>query len=289
MKTGFLLLVAALVLTNQVSQQAALQTMFETERAFAQASADKGTRDAFLAFIAEDGVLFRPTAVRGKEWMLSHPLPPSAKRQLLSWQPIFGDMAQSGDMGYTTGPWQFKADINDEKATAFGEFITVWKKQRDGSWRFVIDLGVSHAEPTDISTVAQMAKTKTKANKPTDAKELLRVDSELSAATATKGAEAFISQTGDEVRLFRNNHFPFVGRSRIAAAFPTDGSVWSWQPEFSDLSSAADLGYTHGTYARKNKGTLVEKGNYLRIWKQMGGKWQVVIDVADPLQLEQKN
>jgi ketosteroid isomerase-like protein len=287
-----LLIVAMSILTNQTSPQStksALQTMFETERAFAQASAEKGTREAFLAFIADDGILFRPTAVKGKEWMLAHPPPASTKRSLLSWQPMFGDMAQSGDMGYTTGPWQFKTDINDEKAAAFGEFITVWKKQRDGSWKFVIDLGVSHAEPTDISTVTPMARTKWKANKPTDAKELLRVDSELAAQTATKGAEAFISETADDVRVFRHTHFPFVGRSRIAKAFPADAAVWNWEPKSADVSAAGDLGYTYGTYTRKDKEALAEKGNYLRIWKRLAGNWRVVMDVADPLAKDTNN
>jgi ketosteroid isomerase-like protein len=286
------LLTVALVLSNQVSPQttqSALQTMLDTERAFAQASADRGTREAFLAFIAEDGVLFRPTAVNGKQWMMSHPPPASTKRQLLSWKPVFGDIAESGDLGYTTGPWQFKADINDEKPVAFGDFITVWKKQPDGSWKFVVDLGVSHPPPTDHDATTQMARTKTTANKPATATELLRLDSELSSATAAKGTEAFISQTAADIRVFRNGHLPFVGRSTIATAFPTDGAAWSWESRFADVSAAGDLGYTYGTYLRKSKDAVVEKGNYLRIWKKLAGNWRVVMDVADPLPPEQKN
>lgn len=76
-----------------------LQSMVDTERAFARMAAKQGVRPAFLAFIADDGILFRPTAVKGKQWMTEHPLPTSDKRPLLSWYPTIASMAHAGDMG----------------------------------------------------------------------------------------------------------------------------------------------------------------------------------------------
>lgn len=54
---------------QQALESAALESLVNTERAFAGASEEKGTREAFMAFIADDGILFRPTAVRGKPAM----------------------------------------------------------------------------------------------------------------------------------------------------------------------------------------------------------------------------
>ncbi len=88
---------------QRVKEASALQSMVDTERAFARMSAELGIRPAFMTFIADDGILFRPMAVKGKEWMTEHPLPSSDKRPLLSWQPTFADIALAGDMGYTTG------------------------------------------------------------------------------------------------------------------------------------------------------------------------------------------
>lgn len=144
---GVLLAFVSPGLAQKADEISALESVVNTERAFARNSEEKGTRDAFMAFIADDGILFRPTAVRGKQWMTKHPLPPSEKRDLLSWQPIFADIARAGDMGYTTGPWQYKNDIHDAKPSAFGNFVTVWKKQADGSWKFAIDLGTSNPQP----------------------------------------------------------------------------------------------------------------------------------------------
>ena len=80
-----------------------LQEMVLTEQSFSRMAAEKNTRDAFMAFIAEDGLLFRPGAVNGKQWMLDHPVPPSDKRPLLAWQPSFAGMATAGDLGIPIG------------------------------------------------------------------------------------------------------------------------------------------------------------------------------------------
>ena len=156
MKTDMRFKVAALLLVSCVvaQGQSALQEMVKTEQAFSKMAQDKSIRDAFMAYIADDGLLFRPGAVNGKKWMIEHPLPPSDKRPVLVWQPSYAGMSASGDMGFTTGPWEAKADIKDEKISGYGHFVTVWKKQADGSWRFVVDLGISHPQsggPTSIS------------------------------------------------------------------------------------------------------------------------------------------
>ena len=130
-----------------VQGQSALQEMVKTEQAFSKMAEEKNTRDAFLAFMADDGLLFRPGAVNGKKWMLEHPAPPTDKKPLLAWQPSFAGMSASGDMGFTTGPWEFKGDVKDEKPSGYGHFITVWKKQSDGEWKWVVDVGTSSPEP----------------------------------------------------------------------------------------------------------------------------------------------
>src|SRR5215213_2921123 len=141
-----LILVICLAAQMIAQGQSPLQEMVKTEQAFSKMAEEKDTRDAFLAFIADDGLLFRPGAVNGKKWMLEHPVPPSDKKPLLAWQPSYAGMAASGDMGFTTGPWESKADIKDEKLSGHGHFVTVWKKQADGSWKFVVDLGISHTQ-----------------------------------------------------------------------------------------------------------------------------------------------
>jgi ketosteroid isomerase-like protein len=280
----------AVYAANAQSQSSPLQLMVETERAFAQASFDKSTREAFLAFIADDGILFRPTAVKGKEWILSHPLPPSPKRQLLSWQPTFADISASGDLGYTTGPWQFRPDINDEKPSAFGDFITVWKKQPDGSWKFAVDLGISHPEPTLVSKMVEFAK-ESKSNrkkKRVHSSDLIQQEQLVSAGCKKVDARTcFAAHLAKDARLFRESKLPFVGSAAAIGALTE--AMWTWQPIAADVSQAGDIGYSYGTYELKDGNSLIEHGNYLRVWKNEDGVWKVVIDVANPLPEDKKN
>ena len=145
------LIMSATTLAQKSEPVSAVTTLAETERAFAKTSKEKGTREAFLAFIAEDGTLFRPMAVKGKQWLLEHHPAPSNNRPLLAWQPSYAEVARAGDLGYTFGPWEFKKDIKDEKPVAYGHFVTVWQKQSDGSWKFVVDLGIQHSQLTAAS------------------------------------------------------------------------------------------------------------------------------------------
>jgi ketosteroid isomerase-like protein len=266
-----------------------LKAIVETERAFSRMSEEKGTREAFAEFIANDGILFRPMAVFGKKWMLKHPLPPSSARSLLTWQPGFADVSLAGDLGYTTGPWQFKKDVKDAKPTAFGSFMTVWKREANGMWRFVLDLGISNPDPTTAMYMPYGDITRPKnfktINRLTARAALLTADREFSKASADQGArEAFLSYAAKDVRLFRNDHFPFVGKMAAADALAPLTAEWTWKPMFADVSSSGDLGYSYGIYELKDKnGAVSESGNYARVWKKVIGTWKLVVDVADPL------
>lgn len=277
------------VAAQKSSPNDALQQMIETERAFSRMSEEKGTREAFAAFIADDGILFRPRAVLGKKWMQEHPLPPSNTRLLLTWQPIYAFIARSGDLGYTTGPWQSKSDSKDAKPSAFGNFMTVWKKQADGTWRFVLDLGISHPE-----TVANVKPAFPRAitggfsaiDLDNARADLLNEEREFSRASADLGAaEAFLLKADVSVRIYREGKMPSVGRAAGAKAMYPASIVWTWTPAFADLSRAGDLGYSYGAYELRDKrtGTITESGNYARVWRKVAGMWRVVIDVANPV------
>jgi ketosteroid isomerase-like protein len=267
-----------------------LQAIVETERAFSRMSEEQGIREAFTAFIADDGILFRPRAVKGKEWMQQHPLPASKSRPLLAWQPIFAAVSSAGDLGYTTGPWQYKNDIKDKRPSAFGDFMTIWKKQADGSWKFVLDLGVSHPQSAKEITPwrpSQLRTTNGRGLYPESARaQILNAEKDFAQHSIDRGAvTAFLLHAATDVRLFRENHEPFIGRKAAAGALTPLTVEWSWEATFVDVSKSGDLGYSYGTYRLRDKASAkaIEEGNFARVWKRINGAWRVVIDVANPV------
>lgn len=285
---GFLVLGVA----QEKSNVSPLQAMVATEFAFAKMSEQQGVRPSFMAFIADDGILFRPKAVKGKQWMTDHPVPPSDKRPLLKWYPSFADMARAGDMGYTFGPWEFKNDVSDAQPVGFGHFLTVWKKQNDGTWKFAVDLGISHPQPTQASLPWDSPKNYKQPppgraiNVESDRAALLALERKFSNSGSTSGAQVafFVSNAAEDVRVFREGKLPFVGRTTSMEVLSSELGAWSWQTEFADVSRSGDLGYTYGTYRLKSKPHAKEEnGNCLRIWKKQARKWKVVADLANPI------
>ncbi|HEY2963365.1 MAG TPA: DUF4440 domain-containing protein [Pyrinomonadaceae bacterium] len=282
------ILVALLLLSFTVHAQTPLHEMVKTEQAFSRTAAEKNTRDAFMTFIADDGLLFRPTAVNGKQWLREHPVPPSDKHPLLAWQPAFAGMAAAGDLGFTTGPWEFKEDIKDEKPSGYGHFVTLWKKQPDGSWKFVVDLGISHPMSGGPQTLWQPPEQKRPAKfKAVDVavvrRALLARDAAYLQQNLNEGLlKAFVAHASADVRLYRVGSLPFISRTVSANALGSIRGQVTWTTAGGDVSRSGDLGYTYGTYEVADAARVTERGSYVKIWKNEGGGWQIVLDVANP-------
>ena len=269
-------------------RQANRFAIVEAERAFARAAATKGTRDAFLEFLADDGIIFQPGPVNGKQfWQARAP-----RKGLLSWQPIFADVSLAGDLGYTTGPYEFRPNGADDKPIAFGQYFSIWKKQTDGSWKVALDRGTSNPQPSGPIAPLQFPKDKGPVTKKVDLdaairRGLLWMEAEFSKASYSQGIEkAFQAHLADDVRVFRENSFPAVGKQAALAVLSTRKGILTWQPTVADVSRSGDLGYTYGAYDLKASGSdqKPEHGNYVRVWKrQTNGQWKVVIDILNPM------
>lgn len=113
-----------------------------TDRAFSD-SAARDAGDAFAFFAAEDGALLGsgPDMVWGRD-AIRRVFAESGPPRRLVWRPVLGGAAGTGDLAYTIG----RADVLalDQPGTpvvGHTKYLTVWRKQRDGSWRYVIDGG----------------------------------------------------------------------------------------------------------------------------------------------------
>jgi ketosteroid isomerase-like protein len=115
------------------------QEILETEAAFAQMAGSEGIHKAFVAYAANDAVLMRSNKlIIGKSAIDS--LYKGQDVTGLNWKPNFIEVAASGDLAYTYGPYTYTfEDTAGQEKVDTGVFHTVWKRQADGSWRFVWD------------------------------------------------------------------------------------------------------------------------------------------------------
>ena len=141
-------------LIAQNSSNPDLQKMVNTERAFANLARKENTRKAFLTYLSDDAVVFEQGPVNGKKRWEERPQDDSK----LDWDPEFADIAASGDLGYTTGPWEYRTHRTDKSPGAHGHFVSVWKKNPDGLFQNILDIGVNHphdpeSHPLKTSTI----------------------------------------------------------------------------------------------------------------------------------------
>jgi len=209
-----ILFIFALLVFSQLNvssqERSDLTKLVETEKSFARTAEEKGTRAAFLEFLADDGVIFNPTANNGKEVWRARP----ESISLLAWSPAFADISSNGIIGYTTGDWEFRPKGKTDEPKAFGQFMTIWRKQADGNFKAVLDLGASHNKPPAMETNWKTS------NDPTDNSPAIQPpasnSSNLFFDTATvKGLDkAYKMFASENVRMLREGKFPISGKKR---------------------------------------------------------------------------
>jgi ketosteroid isomerase-like protein len=116
--------------------------LFQLEAHFTADVARHG-HDAFLTYFAEDGVeVVDGGGFDTKDAMRKQP--PWPEGTSLTWTPVKAEMAASGDLGYTYGNYIYAAKNKDGKLVAnYGKYTSIWKKQKDGQWKVVVDMGNS--------------------------------------------------------------------------------------------------------------------------------------------------
>lgn len=124
------------------------KVLMETDRDFDLATANNGA-EGWTSYFAEDGIMMPAGGeiVAGKkairELMESRLATPGYS---LRWEPIDADV--SGDLGYTYGVAKFSRTGKDGKPeVSYGKYVTIWKKQRDRSWKVAVDIGNSSPPP----------------------------------------------------------------------------------------------------------------------------------------------
>ncbi len=259
--------------------QKSRDAVIAAELAFAAQAKQEGSKAAFLAysapnaFVADNGTLASAQEI----WTARPPQP----NNCLVWYPVLADAAQSGDLGYTTGPWTM---LQSERPQAAGEYVTVWRKQPDGQWKYVVDMGIARVgtAPPQANLVPGphlAAAVATPSTAPSNI--LLDLDRKFDAAELLKPGATYQQYLSEEVRLYRPGLSMMHGLAAMANMKNLDRG-YLFTPTTGYLAAAGDLGYVVGTLHRGGAGTKrpEETGSYLRIWRREAvAGWRMVVEI----------
>jgi ketosteroid isomerase-like protein len=149
-----ILLIAAVIAFSGCNQQAPVPSheamkarldslrndLLQTDLAFSQLSEQKGRNAAFIAYAADHATMLRPYSMplTGKDSIVSRFNAHPDTMYTLTWVPIRADVARSGELGFTYGTYLLNIkNIGKEEGT----YCTIWKKDKNHSWKFVLDSG----------------------------------------------------------------------------------------------------------------------------------------------------
>ncbi|MEO6489416.1 MAG: hypothetical protein ABIO04_05685 [Ferruginibacter sp.] len=139
---SFVFLIAIASCKNKIVEQKSpdKKELIQVDQAFSKMSEEKGMKNAFIEYIDSNGVLLRPGEIPiiGAN-AIDYLIQLNDTGYTLTWQPNDAVISGSGDLGYTYGIYAMKQKSKD--TTIYGTYTSIWKRQKDGKWKFVLDSG----------------------------------------------------------------------------------------------------------------------------------------------------
>jgi ketosteroid isomerase-like protein len=298
---------------------AALDSLVASERAFSALSVAKGMKEAFLAWLADDGIVFRPAPVNGLRLWRERTSPSGT----LIWEPDFAELSGAGDIGVTSGPWEYRAPPGRDAPTAHGHFVSVWSRARGGPWRVAADIGVDHEKPAHGLGEVALTPGPYHAPPPPQPREfaslgygfgllsgsglgfgfatgpgyipradrlraraingMMNAERGIPFTARTKGiARAYADHADPSVRVFRDGTLPIVGLGEALPTVSRRAGRLELLPLGDGMAGSFDLGYSYGLLIRRPTAAPADTSAYLHVWRRdAAGRWKLAVDVEN--------
>jgi len=274
----FLLLLPFFHFAQDPKQKEQLQQLIETEKAFAQASINVGTKTAFLNYLSNESTVFgKLMPMNGLEYWQNVDF-----KGVITWQPFIAEISGSSDLGYTVSDYQIHAIEAEDKPSRFGTFVTLWKKQADNSWKVALNMGVLHNEVklnnSAITEIYPTFKPYELKNQMVLAERMVFMNDHFYWKNAKSSLNPFEPHLAQNVRIYRKNLKPIIGKENAKVFLKKTydkNLVYTGLKAIS--SNAGDLVCVYGVISGAGK-----SGSYLRIYKQeTKDAWKIVVEMVD--------
>jgi ketosteroid isomerase-like protein len=251
------------------AEPAPVQQIDEVERAFAQAVAQSGIAAGFRQYVAPDAVMFLPDPVPALSELNGARWPGE-----LLWRAQYIGVAPSGDLAFSAGP----SLLRGAGRPSGGFYLTVWKRQPDGSWKFALD----HAADMPPAIWSALGKPLTAMNidPPPGAPSnegMREADGALNVALPKGQAAAFGERLDDQAIMVRAARPVVQGRRKALALVMDAPPILEAFTLGGSRSMDGSLGYTYGR-ARWAGAGGPKTGYYVRIWRATPQGWRLLAD-----------
>jgi hypothetical protein len=260
----------AIAAAPALAEPAPIDQVIAAERAFADYTREHGVRTGFLAYIAPGGWGFHPSPTPSRPELEARPDSPPPGPPL-HWWPQFAGVANSGDLGFTTGG-----------ATIPVRYFTVWQRQTDGSGRWIYDGGPPVREPRPgparDPVVRIPAATASAGSAERALAEVAPLESELARAAETDAAAARLRFLAEDGLAAGSPMASVPGREGQAAELARQPARLTMRSLGAIASRGGDMAFTWGEL-RWTRQDQPRWGHYARIWQKRREGWRIVADM----------
>jgi ketosteroid isomerase-like protein len=133
------------VSAKPAGKEALKASLAKMEDDFCAMAKEKGILAAFEHFAAPDVAFIDtdPRKFRGLAAVRER-MGPDQPGVSVNWSAMFTDVSDDGTLGYNWGRYEWRSPGPDGKERVrTGFFLTIWKRQPDGTWRYVMDNGAA--------------------------------------------------------------------------------------------------------------------------------------------------
>ena len=272
------MMASGLALMLAMSAQAndgAFDELVAAERGFAADAQARGVNSAFLAAAGEHGVVFRPAPLRVAD-VYANAEPATFD---LQWGPAAAEIAPSGDLGYTYGPYTSTA--KDGTPRGAGHYFTVWERDGDaGAFHFHSDIGIAHAPVPATTQVERRGPDAGAAQRVGKTERAARLDAlrELDSSLLTRlrrepQAAVYASIGAEDLVLLRDGQPPMAAPFDDAVLAAADLGDAIHMTAAERISADATLA---STYAAPAEG---RGPSWVRVWRHEVGGWKLAVEL----------
>lgn len=252
------------------------QVIVAAERAFARDGEAHGWAWAFRRHHAPDAQMLSPDPTDAAS-VLARVQGDGENK--LDWRPAYAGIARSGDLGFTTGPFLFRG--GDGKVV--GHYFTVWRRQDDGSWKWIFDGGTDVVDPKPVPVDFAVPTLPLAASGAASGEEAI-ADVNKNEALLRQGgpdlSRRHAALLAENVRVNRAGATSAIGKAEAVKLLALDGPI-HYVPFRRDASSAGDLVFTLGE-VRGPDDSAAPLAHYARIWQRQSAGWRIVFDETIP-------
>jgi ketosteroid isomerase-like protein len=254
----------------EASPPASPAAVIAAERAFAARAGEIGWIPAFCQYSAADSQLIAQQGFANAHEQMCAQADDGGRD--LFWAPEYAGIARSGDLGFTTGPASF-----DAERTPRIQYFTVWRRQADGSWKWIYDGGPGPVTAPGPYLAAGTAP----ATLPIAARGLGSAEAArmrvMGIEQGAADARALTRYLAPDAHVYRPRRARAHGGADAEAALLAPSPETTYRLVRTEASQAGDLVFTLGEASWTADGAQ-RAGYFARIWQYRPEGWRIVYD-----------